>query len=116
MSDEATRVRRDPTLQMGPVPAISDRQVSGNGLFGGKDRPPGLLHVPQVLLRSSTFTNPLHMETHRPGFCAQHEGSWAGKGRGVRAPAGPEGTALTLSEGRLRWCQEAGCGRAAKRL
>lgn len=69
---EATRVCRDPTLQMGPVPATADRHISGNGLFGGKGRPPGLLHVPQRLLCSSTFTNLLCMETRQPGLCAQH--------------------------------------------
>lgn len=37
-----------------------------------------------------------------------------GKGGGVGLPAGPEGTALTLSEGRLQWRQEAGSGQVVK--
>lgn len=71
-----------------------------------KDRSPGLLQVPQRLV---------FQHLHQPVPYGTTPARAPGWGRGdVGAPAGPAGTALTLSEGRLQWCQEAGNERVVK--
>lgn len=98
--------------QTGPVPATADRHVSGNGLSGGKGKPPRSAACPPEASVFRNFHPPApYGNTPARALCIAHGGSWVGKGSGVGVPAGPEGTALTLSEGRLQRRQEARSGR-----
>lgn len=101
MREEATRVHRDPTLQMGPVLATAGGTSPEMASSEAKARLPSHLQVSRRLV----FQHLRHPAPY--GTSRLLEG-----GRGL--PTGPAGTALTLSEGSLQWCQEAGKERAVK--